>query len=206
MKHSIFLEKNLRMPEEIFNKLGNKKFKKEWTKLPLQILKNRQTSKTKNAKYLRNEYLADVIYKQFVEHINKPTVVKYVRKKQNEEPVIWSGERCSVERRNFMLIDQEIHPEHGPMDIDYMEFWIEEKEDDSYLKTSDKRTKHNKAFMLSIFDDVLKTIDGKITHKNYAYYLEKFLKDSEVFAPKDTWIGNHLSEEIKAENVRRGFA
>jgi hypothetical protein len=60
--------------------------------------------------------------------------------------------------------------------------------------------------MQSIFSNVAKTIEGKITHENYAYYLAQFLKGKLEKTPQSTWVGKHLSEEIKEENIKRGLA
>lgn len=209
MKISIWKDKNLKTPKEVFNFLGNQKFGEEWTELPLQILQGiRKKPKHESRSFRRDKHMADTIYKMFVEFLNGENVTIYVRKKEGEEPKEWKGQHCSLERKYFLLIDQEIHPKHGPMDMDFMEFWIEMPKEPNPLsfKKAGAKIKHNKEYMQSIFSDVIKTIEGKITHEKYADELAQFLKGKVEKTPQSTWVGNHLSEEIKEENIKRGHA
>lgn len=202
-----FQKKNLVEPEEVFDLLGNQEFGEEWTDRARQILQGViQKPKSVKNSFLRDKYMANKVYKKFVAFLNDPNVTIYVRQKEGNEPEKWKGVRCSLDRKYFLLIDQEIHPEHGPMDIGYMSFWIEMPKDKNLTvsKNAGAKPKHDKEHMRSIFLDVAETIEGKITHENYAYHLARFLGRED--APKSSWVGDHLSEEIKEENIKRGFA
>lgn len=200
MKKSIFQELNLRGPEEVFNFLGNQQFGKEWTERPLQILQGvRKKPKPVSKTFLRNKYMADTVYKKFVEILNDKSTTIYVRKQNSEEPKIWKGLRCSLERKNLLLIDQEIHPEHGPMDIDYMPFWIEMPKEKNPLlfKRRGPKPRHDKNYLISILEDVLKLNDRKVTYSSVSDAYKKYLVGANVPAPSDTWLCEHMGKEIE---------
>lgn len=200
MKKSIFQENNLVEPEDIFNRLGNEQFSKEWNEYPLKILKGIiKKPKPITKKFLRNKFMADQVYKKLVKFLNEESVTIYFQKETNGEIKKWNGKRCSVDPQSFLLIDQEIHPKHGPMNIDYMSFWIEMPKEANPLlfKKVGKKPEHDKEYMKSIFPDVAKLIKGKASLRSLADAYDDFLKKKNIKAPSKNWIHENLDSELK---------
>ncbi len=192
--------KNLVAPEEIFNLLGKQEFGEEWTERPLQILQGvKKKPKPASKAFLRNKFIADEIYKKFVRFMNGENVTIYVQRKQGDEPEIWDGVRCSLERKHLLLIDQEIHPEHGPMDVDFMRFWIEMPKDKNLIvfKKAGTKPTHDKGYLKSILPEVLKLVPDKVTERSLANAYSDYLKGQSIDAPSKSWIGKNLDTELK---------
>ena len=179
MKKSIFQERNLKTPEEIFNFLGNQQFEKEWTERPLQILQGIQKKpKPVSKSFLRNKYMANQIFKKFSQFIKGDDVTIYAPSKSwDEEPdcgeiVEWKHPHFRISKKDFLLIEQQADPKHGLLDaLSRRYFWIEMPEEANPLsiKKAGKKIEHDREYMQSIFSDVAKTIEGKITHENYMH-------------------------------------
>lgn len=200
MKQSNIQWENLEPPEYIFNKLGYKEFKENWNDDPLQILQDtKATKKNKDPKYLNDKFMAGVVYKKLVKYMNDPEVTKYVRSRDFDKPEIWSGQRCSLCRKTLMLIDQEICPERGPMDLNYYEFRIEEpKEDNPFISKKVGRPRKDIVALKSMLPEVIKHIKGKPTTSALTYAYEDYFNEKGMKNPPSrTSIGNHFSKEIK---------
>ena len=207
MKKSIFQELNLKTPEEVFNFLGNQQFGREWTERPLQILQGiRKKPKPVSKVFLRNKYMADKVCKKFVEFLNDKNVTIYVQKKKDVELEVWEGVRCSLERKNFLLIDQEIHLERGPMDIDYMPFWIEMPKDKNPLsfRKAGRPPELDLEYLKSVLNDVAKLVPEKITFAALADKYKEFLKNEEKASPSASWLCDNLNAEIKKLKETQG--
>ena len=180
--------------------MGKQEFGEEWTERPLQILQGvKKKPKPVSKAFLRNKFIADEIYRKFVKFMNGESVTIYVQRKQSDEPEIWDGVRCSLERKHLLLIDQEIHPEHGPMDLDFMSFWIEmpkEKNLQTHKKAGQKPP-HDIKYLKSILDDVAKLVPEKITFQSLADAYKKYLKNEGIASPSASWLCDNLNTEIK---------
>ncbi|MDP7143110.1 MAG: hypothetical protein QGH69_07370, partial [Alphaproteobacteria bacterium] len=208
----VFKGKNLMKPEDVFNLLGAEIYAGEWSEWPLKVLATRKNSfKLSGKEYRWNKYMADQVFKKLGQFLQEDNVTICVPSKSFDEDSCavvdeeWKHPHFRISR-DFFLIEQEIDPKYGSIDLSRRYFRIEMPKDENPMsfKKAGVKPKHDKEHMRSIFLEVSETIEGKITHENYAYHLTKFLGRADT--PKSSWVGEHLSEEIKEENIKRGHA
>ncbi len=206
MQTSIFQERNLKTPEEVFNFLGNQQFGKEWTERPLQILQGlREKPKPVSKVFLRNKYMADQTFKKLSQFVKGDDVTIYAPSKAwDEEPDcgdidVWKPPHFRISAKDFLLIEQEMQDGYGGVDMTRRCFWIEMPKELNPLshKKAGRRPKHNKDYLKSILPEVRKLVRGKVTERSLANAYKDYLKDGSVGAPSKTWIGNNLDAELK---------
>lgn len=206
MKTSIFQERNLKTPEEVFNFLGNQQFGTEWTERPLQILQGiRKKPKPVSKSFLRNKYMADQTFKKLSQFVRGDDVAIYAPAKSfDEEPdcndiLEWKHPYFRISAKDFFLIEQEIQEGYGGVDMTRRNFWIEMPKEPNPLshKKAGRRPKHDPEYLRSILPEVRKLVRGKVTERSLADAYKDYLKDGLVEAPSKTWIGNNLDTELK---------
>ncbi len=213
MTPSIFQEKNLKRPEDVFNSLGNEQFGKEWSNIPLRILQGLENKATLKKRYVRNQHLADQTFKKFCEYLKDNNVKIYTTKhsldsKQKDTKIVkWARHDFRISKSEFYLIETDTDKYGDTGAVSRRQFWIEMPKDKNPMSFNKPGCKElfNKEYIKSIFHDIAKTIEGRVTHEKFAYELSIFSKDKNLQMPKRTWVGKNLSKEIENENERRGF-
>lgn len=206
-------QKNLTEPEEIFNFLGERRFGKEWSHLPLQILQ-RSIDKSKFSKetYRRNKYMSDRIFKEFNKILKESDVSIYA----TLEPYDIEVEKIEIVRwerpyfrisRDFFLIEQEIDQVHGYYDTSRRHFWIEtHKKKRLWLpKKSGRKAKLDKDYLKSLLPEVVTHIPDKITSRSLEKAYKDYLNNSDKKPPSKSWINEHLDKELKKLKENQGF-
>ncbi len=203
----VFQDKNLVSPEQVYNLLGNERFGKEWSDLPLKVLgSHRNNFKISDSKYRRNKHIADQIFKQFSKFLKDPNVTIYAPSKSwDEDPNCedikpWPSLYFRVSTKEFFLIEQEqeYDEKYGFIDMSRRRFWIEMPKEPNPMsfKKSGRKIVHDVKFMKSILYDVAELIEGKITNNLLAWAYAEYLKDKNIPAPKSSWIGDNLDPEL----------
>lgn len=216
MKTSIFQEKNLKTPEEVFNFLGNQQFGEEWTERPLQILQGVQKkSKPTSESFLRNKYMADQTFKKFSQFVKEDDVTIYAPSKSwDEKPdcnhiLEWKHPHFRISKKDFFLIEQEILEGYESLDMTRRYFWIEMPKENNPMsfKKPGRKPVHDKAYLLSILKDVCKLITGKTTYRSVADAYEDYYRAHNIKKPfpSKSWVETNLAVEIKQIKENEGF-
>lgn len=79
-----------------------------------------------------------------------------------------------------------------------MTFWIEMPNDKNPLsfKKPGSKPRHDKAYLISILEDVIKLSDGKITYTSVSDAYKKYFSGTDKPVPSDSWLCEHMGKEI----------
>jgi hypothetical protein len=203
---SIFQEKNLVKPEELFNILGEREFPGEWSNLPLQVLDARKNIfKISQDEYRRNKYMADHVFKKLNKFLKDPSVTIYAPKKSWDEQddcadiVEWKYPYFRISKENFLLIEQFIEDGYGGVDESRRFFWVEMPKEQNPLsfKKSGKKPKHDKEYIRSILPEAAKSTTEKITFDSLAKDLKPLCEKDGKPSPSGSWLCDNLNVEVK---------
>ena len=203
MKKSIFQEKNLVRPEVIFNQIGNEKFGKEWTNLPLKVLGSRHnTFKISDERYERKKFMARQVWRALNKYLKAPNVTVYVdtatwdEDLEDADPVEW-GRPFRLSLCSDLLLIEKGARKNGK--LIKREFWIEVPKEKNILsfKKVGTKPKHNLDYLKSILPEVRKLVRGRVTERSLADAYKDYLKHKPIKAPSKTWIGQNLDTELQ---------
>lgn len=196
-------ETKLVTPHTIFNELGNERFGKEWSNIPLKVLGSRKnTFKISSERYDRKKFMARQIWRELKDYLKHPDVIIYADTAawdediDDSEFVKWGKPFRLSHSSDLLLIEKGTGKSKK---LVKREFKIEmpEGKNPIVFKKAGAKPKHDKDYLKSILPEVLKFVQGKVTERSLSNAYKDYFKDGSVDAPSKTWVGNNLHTELK---------